>query len=109
MKHLETVRGIGSSSGVSLGSSHRGASYNQLIPLASGSSAVGGCDEDHYHVARRHATITVGAGKQTPKCWRCPPSGEIDAAKFLGKAMSLQRHTIEQHSLVDAPLKSEVF
>jgi hypothetical protein len=60
------------------------------------------------YVARRDATTTVGAGNQAPRCWRCPPSGEIDAAKLLGEAMGLQRHTIEQHSLVDAPLKGEV-
>jgi hypothetical protein len=59
-------------------------------------------------VPRRNATTTVGAGNQAPKCWRCPPTGEIDATKPLREAMGLQRHTIEQHSLVDAPLKGEI-
>jgi hypothetical protein len=56
----------------------------------------------------RDATTTVGSGTQAPRCWRCPPSGEIDATKLLGEAMGLQRHTIEQHSLIDTPLKGQV-
>ena len=56
-------------------------------------------------VARGDATTTVGACYQAPTCWRRPPSGEIDAAQLLGEALSVERHPIEQHSLVDATLK----
>jgi hypothetical protein len=56
-------------------------------------------------VARQDTTTTAGACHQVPACWRCPPSGEGDTAKVLGKVLGLQRHTIEQHSLVDASLE----